>query len=470
MIKQRIYHAISIYWFGITLLLYIVIGIYVLAISFLQPFSPIILKEENGKWLVESTYFTDWGATQRIAFGDQILQINGEPIETLDHITNKSAVYSANTITIAQENGKIRDIQVRHADLPHQFYMHEIVPSIYFLITLWTAIYLYCFKNNNALLNLLILFLLVMSIAYISAGASSRGNAFAGIIIQSTMILCLVILIHFLKNYFTYQQLKWSFTRNMNILYALPILMLIVGIIGLYSPALDSALSWLTLSLFTVLLFIVLGVLLQGYFRSRVLQLKILLICVVVPFLPFVLLFVLPEILFQKPILSSDISSLFLLFIPFSFIFTQLTERLFGLHYHLSRIRYYGLLSLLTAFVLSVIISFVWRDEFTVEKAIVLFLLSAVAIFILLYIKEKIDFRQRKILFTTHGDSIHGVYSVVQRIGQAVCQDQMPDLLQQEVKQKLAFDTVSINILPIDQKPMKLAEVKKIIALFLVAT
>lgn len=459
--KQRILHDFSNYWFYITLLLYIFVGVYVLAIAYIHPFVPIELKQENGKWLVEAPYFTEWAAEQGVNVGDQMTQVNGQPISTITHLQHDSFIYSANTITIAQQNGQTRDIQVRHADLPYQFYMHAVIPSLYFLITLWTAIYLYRFKNKNELLQLLILFLLVMSIAYISAGASSRRNEFAGIIIQSTMILCLVILIHFLKKYFTFLQLKWSFIRNMGILYTLPILMCIFSILAVYSQTLDAVIPSLTLASFSVLLFTVLAILLQGYFRSKYQQLKVLLVCLVVPFLPFVLLFVLPNIIFQQSILSSDISALFFLFIPFSFIFTQVTERLFGFQYHLSRIRYYGRLSLITAFVLSVIFSFVWREEFTVEKIAMQFVMSAIAIFTLLYIKEKVDFRQRKILFTTHADSIHGVYSVIQRIGQAVHQEQMLEILQQEITQKLEFNVISISFLAVEPIPIQLGEVKK---------
>ena len=52
-------------------------------------------------------------------------------------------------------------------------------------------------------------------------------------------------------------------------------------------------------------------------------------------------MYALPVIVFNRYILSAEICSLFLMLIPFSFIFTQLTERIFDMEYFISRLRYY---------------------------------------------------------------------------------------------------------------------------------
>lgn len=433
------------YWFTSIITLYIVLGLYVLSVSYSTPLVGVFIKEENEKFVLVDFHYKEWAEQNHVEKGDILLEVNHTPVEKIESLKHELVVRTANHLSIQKRDGQIHQIDIRHLDLPQQFYMMSVVPSIYFIVTILSSIYLYRLKRYHSLLYILICFLFSCSIAYIGSGASGRGDELAWVIISSNMILCLVILIHFLKQYYDLLQIRWIFIKNVAYLYALPVAYSAILIIETLVPTVSLHFPW-TLFLFSVLLLIVLIILVHGMFKYRLSQLTILFIGLIVPFLPFLLLFVLPELLFQKPILASEISSLFLLLIPFNFIFTQLTERLFDIQYHLSRIRYYGSLAFITSFITTLLIQLLWQQEVSILEATVMFGVIFITVFCLLYVKERVDFHQRKILFTTHGDSIHGVYSVIQQIGKATNQEQLLQLLTQTIKEKLTVDSLMIEI------------------------
>lgn len=328
-------------FFWPAIVLYLVLGLYLNFVNYSAPYIEIGVEEKDGKWLVSQLYYKDWAKGQNISIGDAVLNVDDGPIAELNQLKYKSKILSANDLTIMKPDGKIINIHIKHLDIPQQFFYVLIVPACYYLLTLFVAFYLYFKQRNTRLTDLLILFILAVSLAYVSSGVSGRLDGIGIIVNRTTMLLCLVILLHFLRNYFAFMKTKWMFTNNIRFFYLMPLIGFILACIGTVFPASNDILSNIVLFMFLILLIIILGILLISYFKYSSPQLKILLSSIMIPFLPFLFLYVLPKILFHTYILSSEISSLFLLLIPFSFIFTQLAERLFDIEYHITRLRYY---------------------------------------------------------------------------------------------------------------------------------
>ncbi len=118
--------------------------------------------------------------------------------------------------------------------------------------------------------------------------------------------------------------------------------------------------------IFFLLLIMILSTLMICYLKYKTQQLKLLLISIIIPFLPFLFLYALPEILFHRYFLSADICSIFLMLIPFSFIFTQLTERIFDMEYFITRLRYY--VSFSFAFTLWLLLGLYWFADLSISK------------------------------------------------------------------------------------------------------
>ncbi|MEY9976151.1 ATP-binding protein [Lysinibacillus sp. RC79] len=429
-------------WFGLTISIYLLLGIYLLYVTYSTPFLGIKLKEENGQWLIVDPYYKEWATKQHIANGDIVLEIDGIQIDKLSNIKYTPVIRGANDLAILKTNGDIIRVQIKPLDIPEQILFVLVVPACYYFLSLIIACYLYYKQRNTELINLLILFLLIVSLAYVSIGASGRLNTIGTIVNRSSMLLCLVILIHFLKKYFLFLNLKWFFINNINAFYILPLITFFMSIFSSVYPFTYPLFSNIVLWMFFILLIIILGVLGISYYRFKTPQLKILLSSIIIPFLPFLFLYTFPEVIFHKKLLSADVCSSFLVLIPYSFIFTQLTERIFDMEYFITRLRHYFNFSFV--FTIWLLMGLYWLTDLSISRMAELFFFAFLSLIALFYIKEKIDYSKRKILFSTKGDYIHRLYTTVDSIGRVVKIEDLLDKFVQEIALHLEIKHVYV--------------------------
>lgn len=441
------WRLITKHWFRYLIAAYIVLGIYVLSIVYNNPYLSIALKEVNEHYVLdEASYakesYENWLNKHGVSKGDMVDSIDHIPIQHISSIHYIKKILSAKQLTIQKSNGEYTDIIINHFDFTHQFYMLFIFPCIYFLVALGVALYLYSRKRHISYINFLIIFMLSVSIAYISTGASSGGNLLGMIINSGFMLLSLVILLHFIKNYFSYLRIDWPFLDYVKLLYVLPFSATIIRIIRVIFPRFSLVDSIFILVIFLILLLTLLYVLISIFLKSRLPQVKLIFIGLLIPFLPFLCLFALPKILFKYTILNADICALFLLLIPFNIIFLQLTERLFDLDYHITRFRYYFLMALF--FTCWLVVGIYFMSNLSLTKLVWNALFMFVSIFVFFFIKEKVDYRGRKILFSTKGNHIHKLYQTIQKLGTSYHVDQILQMLTEEVSKYLEVEEVTV--------------------------
>nr|WP_156304644.1 ATP-binding protein [Lysinibacillus sp. FJAT-14745] len=411
-----------------------------------MPFLGINLKEENGQWLIADSYYKEWATKQHITNGDVVLGIDGIQIDKLPNIKYTPVIRAANDLTILKTNGDLIQVQIKPLDIPEQIFYVLVVPACYYFLSLIIACFLYFKQRKTELINLLILFILTVSLAYVSIGASGRLDIIGTIVNRSSMLLCLVLLIHFLKKYFLFLNIKWLFINNIKVFYTLPLIAFFMSIISNIYPFTNPLFSNITLWFFFILLIKILGILGISYYIFKTSQLKILLSSIIIPFLPFLFLYALPEVVFHKSILSADICSLFLMLIPFSFIFTQLTERIFDMEYFITRLRHYFNFSF--AFTIWLLMGIYSITDLSISRMTEIFLFTFFSLIALFYIKEKIDYHKRKILFSTKGDYIHRLYTTVDSIGRVV---KIEDLLERFVQEiALHLESKHVYVLTYD--------------------
>lgn len=183
-------------------------------------------------------------------------------------------------------------------------------------------------------------------------------------------------------------------------------------------------------------------VLLHAYIHYKLPKLKLLVIGLLVPFLPFLLLYVIPEILWDKPILEADICAIILMLIPFNIIFLQLTNRLFDISYHISRLRYYLMIGCI--FMCWLLAGFYFIIDLTSIELLKIIIFLFISIIIFLYLKEKADYRWRKILFSSKGNSIHKLYQITQNLGSCFSIEQIFQVLTNEISKYLEIKKLNI--------------------------
>ncbi|WP_341300892.1 ATP-binding protein [Lysinibacillus sp. FSL H8-0500] len=446
-------------WLWLAISTYLILGSYLIYVTYSTPYLGIKLKEENGQWLISEPYYKEWANKQNLSVGDIILEVDGNNIDELNIFKYDPVIRAAKELTfVNQEDGQLIHLQIAPFDVPEQFLYAFFLPACYFLLSLIVSLYLYKKQKNSSLIKLLILFILTVSLAYVSMGASGRLDNIGTVVNRSSMILCLVLLIHFLRNYFLFLHLKWLFIYNIKIIYILPLI--IVSSFSIFSiiyPFTNTLFSILILWLFFILLIIIFGILGIGYLKYKTPQLKIFLLSIISPFFPFLFLFAIPQIIFHKYILSADISSLFLILIPYSFIFTQLTERIFDMEYYITRFRHYFNISF--AFTAWLLIGLYWITDLSISRITGIFFFFFLSLIALFYIKEKVDYHKRKILFSTKGDYIHRMYTTIDSIGRVV---KIEDLLKKFVLEAtLHLEIKQIDVLTYDLQMQQVTSLNK---------
>ncbi|KOY83708.1 histidine kinase [Lysinibacillus macroides] len=430
----------NVLWVAISF--YLIIGIYLLSITYSSPSINLKVQERNGQWIIKELYFKEWADHHQIAFGDTVLEVNDIQIENIPNLEYESIIREANELLIRKQDGQILEVKIDHLDIPQQFYYVLVIPACYFLLNLFIVLYLNYRQKDSNLITLLILFILPVSLAYVSGGASGKLYPVGTIVNRTSMLLCLVILIHFLKEYFRFLNLKWIFLENLKILYLFPMLALLLSVISIIIPHTNYYHSFIVLGIFFLLLVVILGIMIVGYLKYKIPQLKILLDSVIIPFLPFLFMYVLPMILFNRYFLSPEVCSLFLMLIPFSFIFTQLTERIFDMEYYISRLRYYFNFSFI--FTLWLLLGLYFLTGLSLARLTEIFLFTFLSLMALFYIKERLDYHKRKILFSTKDDYIHHLHTTIDSIGRVVKIEDLLARFAQEVALQLEVEHVSV--------------------------
>jgi len=431
-------------WFWSIITIYLILGTYIFYESFQSPTVGLEVEVKDDHWIVSGFRYPELKEIHPINQGDVILKINNIDIHHSVKLRYDRLISFATNMTVMTNDGKVHNIKFSNQDLPLKFFENYILPLIYFLTALILAIYLYINqKGNKQSLNFLILFILTIAIACGSIPLYIRYN-WLGLIINSiSTVLSPILLLSFLKNYYNTLAIRWKFFNVIKYLYIIPCIVFILTILEKFFPVMFAIDTLIILFLLFLLVILNIIVIITGYVKFPKTQIKVIFWGIVFPFLPFLLLYIIPPMLFsQKYIFSSFGLSMFFLFITFGITFVQFTERLFDIEYYISRLKYYSLFALtMTLGIVLVVYFFV---SISVQKLLYLSIFIFAFILISFYIKEKLDYFNRKVLFTPRGNYIHQLYSSIESIGKTVTIKELFQKLTTILSKQLEFDVVYV--------------------------
>lgn len=115
------------------LLTYILSGIYVFSIVLNTPLIDISLNQVNSNYVIQDMTYSKWAQKHDVNEGDIILQINGIPIHQFTQIEYDPYIRAAETILIKSGDENIREVPIQYKDLPEQWIMQVVIPSLYFI-------------------------------------------------------------------------------------------------------------------------------------------------------------------------------------------------------------------------------------------------------------------------------------------------------------------------------------------------
>ncbi|MEC1178370.1 histidine kinase [Metasolibacillus meyeri] len=427
-------------WWGV-LTLCIGLGVYLSIVDYKSPLIKIKIQQQDKLWVVEKPYYEQWAVEHGIDIGDIILEIDNMDISGYRLISYDEFIRAANELTIKKQDGTILQVEVLHRDLLMQFYLHVMLPILYFVLSLGATLYLYYKRQQNIeSIKWLILFILTVALTYLSSNASSKADLIGRAIISGGILLSPLMLLQFLKSYYRYLHIKWPFIHQIEKLYILPVIGAVLGCIEILYPYTKDVIVIFLLATSFILFLFPLWVLLYSYYKKRTVQLRLLILSVILPFLPFLFLFVLPEVFWQQAILEAEYSILFVLLIPFCFMFLRVSERLFDVHYYITRTSYYLLVTSALTIWLCVGLFFLMKNMPNGGVAVFLF----ISILLFFYVKEKVDAKYRDVLFTPKGNTIRQLSRAIDQMSAAYRVDELLSILKQEAANHLEIKNIEV--------------------------
>ncbi|WP_088549057.1 sensor histidine kinase [Paenibacillus aquistagni] len=431
------------------------------------PIGPMVKLYPGGEVRIESVDYVGFIKKYNISPGDVILEINNLPANQNRNVYKYGAVEDLDNMLIQRLDGTQVYIEIpnnwRENLASEEVIFDLIVPTIFLVIFSLVSLFLYKKCKHDQAARILCCFFLAIGISYYSSPASYRLDPIGRAVIYILLPTIPFIFIYFMEVYLKRFQVKFINMKLFLVCFTMNVLIVSTHVIYAMTDIISNDhYRELQVSYYSLLIggyglcVHRLGLIYVRYRNSSLKPLfKIILAAQVVAFTPFVTMVLLPLILIHVPLMSPTVTTLFLLVLPFSYMYLFTSNRLFDIDFIFTRFKYYTLLSVFPAIALLLIISVVTNvsHDFASVKWFQTFVVVYVALILFLYMKEQIDHRFRPKLFKqmySYQDSIDR-YS--KQMAKVMKRGDLESALHQEISNMLPM--CQYEFLVIDSENMK---------------
>ncbi|MGM0950273.1 MAG: histidine kinase [Bacillota bacterium] len=422
--------------------------IYVIYLSYISVFNIFVGADvkinEQGKLEVTNVVdYTDEYYTG-VKKGDIILEVNGEKGSEVQ--LESGRLVNVESLIVERDN---KSFHLQNVSLisEENLFMY-LIPIISYSICLFCIFFVYRInkvrKSSSAFV--LILFLLFVPIAYVSACGARKGEEVSTYLLVLTLVSCPILYIHFIYKYFAELGTKLFKKKILIIMYMFPLINLLLEAIMGNRLNSSTFLSNLNLISFFVLVLTVSILIHQGIRKIKQNEqksiLKVLSYTNILAFSPFIIFFVIPYVLFNTYLSPFSLAA-FTLVIPFSLVYQFMTNRLYNIDFVVGRLKYYGFLAITPTVIVVTIFNYVQKPKdnfYSVKLTIVIYLLM----FAVFYFKEIIDFRFKLKRFTEKFNYQDGIFKFTQLIKQASSVDQVLNHFKNTILEVLNIDNACV--------------------------
>ncbi|SFG58305.1 two-component system, NarL family, sensor histidine kinase ComP [Halobacillus alkaliphilus] len=401
-------------WSHLVVLLFFIISAgYLSVLSITQPFLGIDLEKQGDNWVITHIDMGSWADRENIPIGSSVSSIEGNAPEDHFSVSMFEELELANSFTIQTSTQPFVYENIEQKG-PLHWTLFIIIPILFFLSILAIAYLVHKRVPKRYSANQLIIFFLTIATGYLSNSGAVRDDLYSIFLNTSLFLVAPVILMHFLYNYFQELNIYWFSKKIVYSLYFFVIAVSSLEGLFLYShnypDAFGSIPGWLLMVLYTFL-FSVIYKGLYIYKESPVGSIfKYMSVGMTVAFFPYIWLYLVPALLFGVKIISIEVGAFFLVALPITFIYLITRERLIDINFVISRVRYYALLSIIPSLLLTLGITWLMEAIPSEVTYVQIYLLIHICFIMFLSIKEVLDFRLQRYLFSarySYQESMH---------------------------------------------------------------
>ncbi len=426
-------------FFYISIILSIIFTVYIIFLNFHYPYVGAGVKKiEDNKLIVTAIEPKTWAEKEGIKIGDVIVEINDADPTLHKPANNRGILEKIYNFKVLNDDETVIKYTVPPTLISYQSLFIIIIPLTVLFLCLFCSYFIYRSNKqaNMKSANLLNMFLLIIAMAYISASGSSRGDEISRYINLTLFTMVPVSYLHFIYQYFIELGKKLFSFNFLRMGYFLVIINISAEIAYIFFPSINGFNRLLNLSSFSILLVLTFVLKFRGLkkikYSEQAYIVKILIVMNVLGFTPFLVFYVIPYILFQEYIFSATFLAAFLLLIPFSLVYQFLATKIYDIEFLLGRIRYYSLLAVIPTFIIVGIMLNLKETNSTlypIQLSVYIF----IAVILVFYLKEIIDYRFRLKRFSEKYNYQDSIFKYTQSIRKANNLEQVISELKQVI-------------------------------------
>ncbi len=382
-----------------------------------RPYMGAQLVRDKQGWRVEEIDANGLASEAGIREGDTPIEINGQPAQAfLEKYNRAGTVYGMliKELTVINDRGQFRSVTLEGKP-PTWASLIELIAWFVVCLVFWVIGFCIFFKRSKSVAALLLcLFGLTFGLALSANMAAERATSMALWLEVVATVICPWLLLHFFL--VLPEERAWLRTKPLVYFIYVPAVITLV-LFPLFGYANGQSLPWFrTIRLFeySAAFLATVGVAIYNYsaavsVRTRQ-QMKIVLIGCLAALVPFLVLSVLPEAIWEQAILPCWFSILLVIFIPVGMGYAVVTQGLMDIDLVIRRSIIYGLITISMALILStgILLSVVFEESLGVPEEILIALgLGGVATTLFgptksgieilvdrLFYKDRYDYRQ----------------------------------------------------------------------------
>lgn len=366
------------------------------------PETGISVKYNSEQYVICDLSKYSWAGKRDFQIGDIIEKIDGESPSKHFTVSLYHSIEQVKKI-ILDRNGEIKEYQIDYSPYSKQVFYHLIIPIGFYLVCFLMAVYLLMFvPEMNRSTNDLVYFLISFGTSFISIMAVQRKDTLSFIVVSISLVCSFTFFIRFMKLYFSNKEIKFLTPKQLQILNLISILFVILSIF-VYIKYNEWA-NLFTINLSLILFCFTVYLLVRFYFKSEnsnyFKYLKIIIISLLVSAIPFVCLYLMPNVLQGEEFISSETTGIFFLFFPVCIFYLVIAGKLFDFKFIIQRLPYYIVLAVGVNIFCAVLGMVIFEDsDEHLLKWMKFRIISIIVCICFLYIKDYIDFKLRKSLY-----------------------------------------------------------------------
>ncbi|MDA2313222.1 ATP-binding protein [Bacillus cereus group sp. MYBK35-2] len=384
------------------LLLSIVVSWYCASLIKNYPETGISVKYNSDQYVICDLSKYSWAGKRDFQIGDIIEQIDGEPPSKHFTVSSYHSIEQVKKITL-NRNGEIKEFEIEYPPYSKQVFYHLIIPIGFYIVCLLMVLYLLIFVPEiNRSTNDLLYFLISLGVSFISIIAAQRKDTLSFIVASISLVCVFTFFIRFMKMYFSNNQIKFLTPKQLKTLNFISIFLVILSI--LIHIKYNEWANLFTITLSALLFLFTVYLLVRFYFKSGnssyFKYLKIIIISFLVSAIPFICLYLIPNLFYGEEFISSETTGIFFLFIPICIFYLVISGKMFNFKFIIQRLPYYIVLSVGVNMFCAVLGMVIFEDsDDHLLKWVKFRIISIIICICFLYIKDYIDLKLRKSLY-----------------------------------------------------------------------